>query len=205
MEALTRTILEFGVAALTLKGERESGDRYVVAEFDQGVMVAAIDGLGHGVEAAAAATLAESVVRTHRHESVITVVRNCHAQLSSTRGVVMSLASFTSRDNTMTWLGIGNVEGRLFRTHPAARGAHEFLLLRGGVIGGQLPPLRATVVPVAEGDTLLLFTDGIIVPPVEDISLNQSPQRLAEGILARYAKGTDDAIVLAARWVGKSA
>ena len=34
---------------------------------------------------------------------------------SRTRGVVLSIALFNAENNTMTWLGVGNVDGLLLR------------------------------------------------------------------------------------------
>ena len=73
----------------------------------------------------------------------------------------MSLASFSGRDHTMIWLGVGNVEGVLIRRVQTVNAARETILLRGGIVGYQLPPLRATTVPVIRGDTLIFATDGI--------------------------------------------
>jgi serine/threonine protein phosphatase PrpC len=76
------------------------------------------------------------------------------------------------------------------------------VLLRGGVVGYQLPTLRASILPVTWGDVLILATDGIRSGLVEDVTLSHRPQRIAEQILARRAKGTDDALVLVARYLG---
>ena len=105
METLTHPV-EWGAATVTLAGQVQSGDRYVVVPSGSGVLVAAIDGLGHGVEAASAAQLAAGVLERDPRESVITLVRRCHERLRETRGVVMSLASFNALDETMTWLGV---------------------------------------------------------------------------------------------------
>jgi len=44
----------------------------------------------------------------------------------------------------------------------AQKGAvQEVLLLRGGVVGSQLPRCRPRCFPVAKGDTLVFVTDGI--------------------------------------------
>lgn len=203
MEALTSSALQWGIAGFTLGGERDSGDRGVVAPFGGGVLFAALDGLGHGEEAASAAQIAATILSSHPQESVLTLVQRCHEQLRTTRGVVMSLAAFNAHDETMTWLGVGNVEGRLVRGKRDAAPSCEFLLLRGGVVGSRLPPLHAAVVPVAPGDTLLFVTDGADVPPVQEVAApGQPPQALADRILARYKKETDDALVLLARWAG---
>jgi hypothetical protein len=76
------------------------------------------------------------------------------------------------------------------------------VLLHGGVVGLQLPPLRAFVIPVSLGDTLILATDGIRSGFAEGLPPEEPPQQLADRILARDAKGTDDALVLVVRYLG---
>lgn len=197
-------MVEWGAATFTLPGQPDSGDRYVVAPFGPGVLVAGIDGLGHGDEAAAAAQLAANILERSPHESVIALVRRCHEHLRSTRGVVMSLATLTTLDETMTWIGVGNVEGRLKRAAGDVTPLSEFLLLRAGVVGSQLPMLQAAVLPVSPGDTLVFATDGVALPTALEVVADERPQALADRILAKQRKGTDDALVLVARWVGAS-
>lgn len=195
-------MLEWGLATLALPGHAESGDRHVVQPFPNGVLVAAVDGLGHGEEAAAAAKLAVSILERHAQEEVIALLRRCHEALRGTRGVVMSLASFRAPDSMLTWLGVGNVEGLLLREAADSALRHEALVLRGGVVGAELPPLRVSVIPVMRGDTLIFATDGIREGFTERLALSDPPQELADRILARHAKGTDDALVLVARYAG---
>lgn len=202
MEALKQSVLEWGVATLTLAGQTESGDRHVVAPFPNGVLVAAVDGLGHGEEAATAAKLAVRVVEGYAQEALIGLLRQCHERLRETRGVAMSLASFSARDGVMTWLGVGNVEGILLRAAANAGVHRESLLLRGGVVGGQLPPLHTSSRRVMPGDTLIFATDGIRDGFAEGLAPGEPPQLLADRILAQHAKGTDDALVLVARYLG---
>ena len=195
-------LIEWGVAARPLEGEVESGDLYVVKPFPKGVLVAAVDGLGHGPEAAAAARSAVAILKDYAHEPVISLLRRCHERLIRTRGAVMSLASFNALDSTMTWLGVGNVEGLLLRADAAADPPRENVLLRSGVVGCQLPALHAAILPVTRGDVLILATDGIRSGFAEDVSLSDPPQRIAEHILARRATGMDDALVVVARYLG---
>jgi phosphoserine phosphatase RsbX len=204
MEAMSRPLLDWGVAGMALAGQAESGDSHVVKELPQGVLVAVVDGLGHGHEAAAAAMEAVATLERHAQEPVVSVVKHCHEALRLTRGVVMSLAMFHRLDQTMTWLGVGNVEGLLVRASPAGAPQRKMLLLRGGVVGDQLPPLSAAILPVKPGDTLILATDGIRTGFAYDLSMNDTPQQLAGRILATHAKGTDDALVLVARYIGRS-
>ena len=57
----------------------------------------------------------------------------------------MSVAVLDARAETMTWVGVGNVEGVLLRAQAAVSPRRESLLLRGGVIGGRLPALLAAI------------------------------------------------------------
>src|SRR5438128_10209802 len=161
METLDKLIVEWGVALQTLAGEVESGDKHVVKIFPHGALLAAVDGLGHGEEAAAAANMAVRFLQTSENESVISLLKRCHERLRSTRGVVISLAAFNAVDETMTWVGVGNVEGVLLRADPTVDPRYESLLLRSGVVGSRLPLLHASIVPVMRGDTMIFATDGI--------------------------------------------
>src|SRR5258708_50452 len=109
MEELIHQLLDCGIATQPLPGEPESGDQHLIQPFAEGVLVAVVDGLGHGGEAAEAARIAVSTLKQSAGDSVDSLVRHCHQNLLHSRGVVMSLASFHSEDAAMTWIGIGNV------------------------------------------------------------------------------------------------
>ncbi len=197
-----RPLIDWGVATLALAGEAESGDLHLVKPVGRGVLVAAVDGLGHGAEAAAAARAAVTALDRHADEFLIPVVRKCHEALIGTRGVVLSLAYLDGAKRTLTWLGIGNVEGVLLHADARARRARGSLVTRGGIVGSELPPLRADVQPVAPGDLLIFATDGIRGGFAEGLPPDATPQQPADHLLARHGKGTDDALVLVARYAG---
>lgn len=201
METLAPSILECGVASRTLPGQLNSGDLQVVKLFPGGALVAVLDGIGHGQEAAYAATAAGAILEAHAREPVIGLIGRCHEGLRFTRGVAMSIGSLDVSQGTITWLGVGNVQGVLLRRGlPPA--AEESLLLRGGVVGVQLPSLKAAVLPISTGDTLIFATDGIHSDFARELARNYSPKRAAENILAKHVKTTDDALVLVARYLG---
>jgi phosphoserine phosphatase RsbX len=201
MEAMTVQTIEWGVASLAMPGQSQSGDRYVVHPSPNGVMVAAIDGLGHGQEAARAADRAATILTKHAHESMIGLVKRCHDQLRETRGVVLSLAVINAVEGDLTWMGVGNIEGVVVRATTSANPRQESLLLRGGVLGHQLPSLYASIIPIARGDTLILVTDGIHSNFADGLNVTDRPQLIADRIVAGYSKGSDDALVLVARYL----
>ncbi len=195
-------VVEWGIAARTMTGCAESGDRYLVEAFPDGTLVVVIDGLGHGNGAASVAKIAVAALEGHASETVEHLLHRCHKKLSGTRGVVMSLASFRAREGTMTWVGVGNVSGFLLRAHAREGRPREVLLPRGGVVGYRLPTLYPMTVSVMAGDTLLFATDGIRSSFTDGLTAKGSPQQIADRILLTHNRGTDDALVLVARYTG---
>jgi phosphoserine phosphatase RsbX len=194
-------VIDWGVAARALPGQLESGDLHVVEPVPGGALVAVIDALGHGPEAAEAARVARATLLANPAEPVTVLVERCHAQLRSTRGAVMSVASIDADRGTLTWLGIGNVDGYVIRAAPIAERQREALVHRGGVVGFSLPRTRPTTIALAHDDLLLLATDGISHGFI-DGNHRGDVQTIADGILVRFAKVSDDALILVARYVG---
>jgi negative regulator of sigma-B (phosphoserine phosphatase) len=201
METAKQSMIEWGMAALPLPGQTESGDRHVVQFFTKGVLVAVVDGLGHGEDAAVAARIAKNILELHASESVISLTQQCHEALRATHGAVMSLASFNSSEQTMTWLGVGNVEGVLLHGGVGSTFVQESLSLRGGVVGHRLPRLYASVIPLTIGDMVIFVTDGICSGFEGEVRLGRPPQQIADQILRKCACGNDDALVLVVRYL----
>ncbi|PYV19016.1 MAG: stage II sporulation protein E (SpoIIE) [Acidobacteria bacterium] len=184
MEDLDHFPLDWGVRTFTLPGQSESGDLHVVKTSAAKAMVGVVDGLGHGDAAAAAAKVAVRALLEYADEPIISLLNRCHENLRATRGAVMNVAFLNSRENTLTWLGVGNVQGVLYRA-------------------GGLEPM-ASLLAISPGDTLIFSTDGVhsdfALSADLALSLSASPQSIADRIIARHVKGTDDALALVARY-----
>lgn len=201
METLTGSLLDVAVANRTHSGEGESGDLYLAEPYPGGMLVAVIDGVGHGIEAAKVAQLAVSTLKCHLQEPVDELIRYCHTALRATRGVVLALASFNARTRSMTWTGVGNVEGKLFSRSISA--APLTLLSASGTLGqGQAIAVYPSEVPIHPGDTLILATDGVRSDFYLGLDMRQSPRQLADRILQRSGLRSDDAMVVVARYAG---
>jgi serine phosphatase RsbU (regulator of sigma subunit) len=199
----TPPLIAWGVAARNLPGEAVSGDLFVVRDTDAGVLVGVVDALGHGVEAEAAATAAVATLNKHAHEPLTVLLERTHRALIGTRGVVMSLASFSRAERTVTWLGVGDVEGRIVFADPNVIPSRASLVTRGGIVGAHIPAARPWVIPVSAGDILIFNTDGIRSGYVTDVAPTGPVQQIADQILARFGKVTDDALVLVARYISE--
>jgi negative regulator of sigma-B (phosphoserine phosphatase) len=197
-----REAIEWGVASRPRRGEATSGDLGVVSLLPEGALVAGIDGLGHGDEAARAARAAAAVVYESPSGDLVWLVQRCHRALRGTRGAAISLAFLWAAEGRMTWLGVGNVEGRVLSGDPSTTRPKGSLALGRGVPGHELPAVRAASVGMRPGDVLVLATDGVDAGFGDALELNGSSQAISERILAQHWKPPDDALVIVVRYLG---
>ncbi|HTK57216.1 MAG TPA: SpoIIE family protein phosphatase, partial [Gemmatimonadales bacterium] len=166
-------------------------------------LVVAMDALGHGPLAAAAALRAAQVFADGAGDPIGELCRRVHRALAGGRGVVVSLASFDGRAGMMTWAGIGNVEGVLVRGSARRPATRSGLVTLGGILGGEFPEVRAQQLPIDPGDVVVFATDGVSREFVNAVDATVEPSQLAANLLAQFHKGTDDALVLAIRYTGR--
>lgn len=196
--------LEIEAAAMALGDAEVSGDRFCVIPTPAGVLVAVIDGLGHGSEAAEASARACEALTEASGRPLPEALERCHAALRRTRGAVIALALFPSTSQDMQWLAVGNVEGLLLHG-PAHRARREAIVQRPGIVGHGLPHLLTSTLPVAVGDTLVFATDGLERGFGQALSSGSAkPADGAGALLRRFATGNDDALLLLARYVGEA-
>ena len=197
-----RDCITWAIAEAPYPNERESGDRCVCRATRDGLLIAAVDGMGHGVEAAAAAKIAINTIVAHAIESPIALMLRCHEELKGTRGAVITAAHVHLAQQTLTWVGVGNVEAMLFHGGPPRIARPERLLLRNGILGYRVPPIRGEVLALTPLDTLILVTDGIDARFADGLDLDDDPQAVADRILVDHYTGFDDALVVVARYLG---
>jgi len=195
-------LIEWCAAGRALNDGPVSGDLHVAEYFPGGALVAVIDGLGHGPEAAVAAQAAAVALRQQPDETLTVLMTLCHQALRRTRGAVISLASFNAATATVSWLGVGNVAGLFVRRSPGTLAAREGLVARGGVVGYRLPALREAKMPVLRGDLLVMATDGIGSDFNPDVTPDRPVEDIARRILRVHARSNDDALVLAVLYRG---
>jgi phosphoserine phosphatase RsbX len=198
-------VLERGVAGLAHEGEGRSGDLAVFAPTDRGGLVAVIDGLGHGDAAAEAADAASAILTAYADEPPQRLLERCHEELRRTRGAVMTLAWFDLEARSMTWTGVGNVEARFVRAGAGQDARHASPVVLGGVVGYNLPQVRMGTIPLEPGDAVVLATDGVAADYSVSLASGIPAQELAERVLERHGKGTDDALAAVVRYLGPPA
>jgi negative regulator of sigma-B (phosphoserine phosphatase) len=198
-------VLERGVAGLAHEGEGRSGDVAVFAPSQRGGLVAVIDGLGHGDAAADASEAAAEVLRTEVERPAQELLELCHQELRRTRGAVMTLAWFDLDARTMVWTGVGNVEARFVRAGDTGDARHASPVVLGGVVGYNLPQVRLGTIPLEPGDAVVLATDGVKADFSVSLESGVAAQELADRVLERHGKGSDDALAAVVRYLGPPA
>jgi anti-sigma regulatory factor (Ser/Thr protein kinase) len=174
--------------------EELNGDAYFVSEHDGELLLAVIDGLGHGRGANEASRAAVETLEQWRGEPLEELVRGVHESLRATRGAVMGAAILDRSRESYVYAGVGNVELRVLGSTDPGRPVSS-----NGTLGARLSNVRVWPHRLAEGTALVLASDGISA--TWDINAYpglavKSPQMLAGVLLRDYARNSDDATVL---------
>ncbi|HUE35216.1 MAG TPA: SpoIIE family protein phosphatase [Mycobacterium sp.] len=198
--------IEWATAGRPLPGERVCGDQPIAIDVGgDAALFGVMDGLGHGPAAATAATRAVDALKRARTERLEVLVQLCHRVLGGTRGVAMTLARVDYVDNTLSWTGVGNVTANLVAKDATGTHVRSSARLAAGIVGYRIPEIRpALVLPLRAGDLIVIASDGIAEDHLDHIDFAASATVIADEILRKYAKESDDAMVLTARHRGAS-
>lgn len=198
--------IEWATAGRPLPGEHVSGDQSMAIDVGgAGALFGVMDGLGHGPAAATAAMRAVDALKHAHSERLEVLVQLCHRVLGGTRGVAMTLARVDYTDSTLSWAGVGNVTANLVAKDAAGIHIRSSARLAAGIVGYRIPEIRpAQVISLRAGNLIVMATDGITDDHLDHIDFAASATVIAEEILSKYAKESDDALVLAARHRGTS-
>jgi negative regulator of sigma-B (phosphoserine phosphatase) len=197
--------IEWAAASLPKAGETECGDRAIAIEDGDVALFGVIDGLGHGAAAAAAAERAAKLLSRSPAGPLDVLIDHCHRELASTRGAAVTLAQIDLHADTLRWMGVGNVTATLAGRAPNGMESRSSARLLGGIVGYRLPELpQPERISIRPGHLLVVASDGIDEHHATSLDFAASAAGTAAGILERYRRETDDALVLVARHRGNS-
>jgi phosphoserine phosphatase RsbX len=206
MAKLKTRFLEYASASFTHPGEQHCGDDYLIIDEPARTQVAVVDGIGHGSGAVNATQRAITELRGHSIEETLSdLFRHSDTALRETRGAAMTIAEFRGDESTLSWLGVGNVMACLVRMTKSASARCELLMLRSGIVGRHPTHLNPSTRPLSRGDLIIFATDGIDPAFINDLKLVDSGchvDELAKTLFSKHLKGTDDALIIVARYLG---
>lgn len=185
--------------------ESAVGDGFGLAWEGDRMTVGVVDGLGHGIEAAQARQAALELLEQQPALDSAGLLREIDLGLRVTRGAAAAIAQIDGWSRQLSFAGMGNVTGRLFRPS-----ADQALVSRPGIlgagqgIGGAARPRLHRVVAAdwAAPATLVLHTDGITSrwSPADYPGIDRHhPAMLAALIWQDALRGNDDATVVVVR------
>ncbi len=197
MPYITVPELELSVFSRPVPGERYNGDAYFIKRYEDKIVFAVIDGLGHGQGAQEAAQVAVDCLANFYRRPFAEILQLCHQRLKKTRGAAMSLCRINLKDRVMTHAGIGNVNTRVYSS-----GKTPAPFSINGTLGVAMRTIKVDDYPLPENSTIIMFSDGIsgrFSPDDLPGFLSLKPQRLAKRIMDNHARDNDDATIIVGR------
>jgi len=187
-----------GFVAVPMPGEAVCGDACASVDTEAGRTIIVADGLGHGPDAAIAATEAIRVFRRHQARSVPEILEYLHAGLRATRGAAVAVARFDSKQPRIIYGGIGNISGAIVNSAEMRR-----MVSLKGTAGHNARKIQVFDYP---------YRDGVVIMASDGIGTTWSVQRylgathlhptlLAALIYRDFSRQRDDATVIVCRGV----
>ena len=174
-----------------MPGEIQNGDAVLVRQSVLGhTILAVLDGLGHGPDAAQASRKAIELLTLMPFETnVHDAMQEVHRELRGTRGAAGTLCII--RDFKLEICAVGNVA--MMCTNCTVP-----LVLSAGVLGHQVSKFRVAASQLNGNARLALLSDGVSLRFRLEEYRHLEPLAACQEILNRYRRKEDDATVLVA-------
>lgn len=178
--------MRIGAYSRPKPGELACGDAYAVVPGENGTLLAVIDGLGHGPEAEKAAVAACDFLRERPPgPGLVRTMDDLGRAIAHTRGAAVALLWLTPSE--LTYAGVGNVEAT-GRCRAPVRPLNS-----PGVVGHRVRKVHVTTHPLAPGDLIAVYTDGVSSRMELEKLNGLAPQALAKKVVEVHGKNHDDA------------
>lgn len=191
-------LMEYGIVSVPAYNAQCNGDAYVIRESGKNILMAVIDGLGHGKEACAASGAAANYILDHHTSGLSQIMEGCHHALMRTRGAVIGIVRINLEAGKITFAGVGNVGVRI-KGKTVLR-----LVSSAGIVGCNCKRILEEEYPYHKGDVIVMYSDGI--SEGFDIAgtgaaKNSGLQTLAEDVVREFGKNSDDNTIIAGKEV----
>lgn len=176
---------------LPMLGEIQNGDAVIVRQSASGdTMLAVIDGLGHGPDAARASRAAVELLALMPFEiSVHEAMQELHRELKDSRGAAGTLCIV--RNFALEICAVGNVALMCVNCSVP-------LVVSAGILGHHVSKFRVGSCQLSARARLALLSDGVSVRFRLEELKHLEPLAACQEIMTRYRRKEDDATVLVA-------
>ncbi|MES2741959.1 MAG: ATP-binding SpoIIE family protein phosphatase [Pseudomonadota bacterium] len=192
--------LPFGALCLPIAGEDASGDAWGLADQGRYVTLLMADGLGHGVEAAAASRAALDTLALQPGLAPGRQIEACHQALHGSRGAALAVARIDTNEHELCFAGVGNISACVIDDAKRRQ-----MVSHNGIVGHNVRKVQEFTLACPPGALVILHSDGISTqwdleayPGLAEYS----PAIIAAVLLRDFSRGRDDACVLVKRCDG---
>ena len=185
---------EVGGVSVPMPGESVCGDTWISMNDRGRVMVSVVDGLGHGVHAATAATTGARALASRFYDTPLEGLQSMHAAVRHTRGAAATVTMLDLRNAVVNVAGIGNVSTAL-----VGRDTTRQAVSLNGILGHEVRQFRQYQYPWASGSLLVMHSDGLQTRWSLDAypGLRQHHPATVAAVLYRdFRRGRDDVTVV---------
>jgi hypothetical protein len=162
------------------------------------LLLAAIDGVGHGREAAAITAKIISCLSNNYHLDLVSLVRKCHETARYSRGAAIGIGLLDRPKSQISYIGVGNVEMQVSTSQKK-----KMFINNNGLLGHNVPAtLQTKGCAYFPGDVIAVTSDGIdkrfsIFNALRADSFEAGS--FTESVIADFGLERDDATVIVAR------
>jgi serine/threonine protein phosphatase PrpC len=161
---------------------------------EETLLVAVVDGIGHGPVAAEATRVIIECIERHLTEDLGSLVKACHQDARSSRGATVALARVRPVPRKLELLAVGDVRAWLMEPRCETK---EFVSVRG-LVGYQIESrLLIQSAELPRGGYIALASDGLVGDLAPGDSLpTGSPVDLAQRLVKDSATDRDDVTIV---------
>ncbi len=190
--------LKINALLIPKPGEEECGDGWHMIESNQYKRLIAMDGLGHGPEAAKAVHQAIKEFKATGRMTPEMTVQLIHKNIRGTRGAVGMVFHLDKINNSISYVGLGNISARILGYEKA-----KSLMSYNGIIGHSKPnTLKSYVTEWQKNEILVVHSDGLKsrwdlnhLPNI----MNHDGSVIAAALYKDFSRNTDDLLIIIAK------
>jgi hypothetical protein len=172
-------------------GEVVCGDAFAVIERPDALLIAVVDGLGHGPGAAEASAAFLEYVQSDPDRPLGELMLACSAAIRPTRGAAASLARLDTARCRLEYCGVGNCH---FHAVAPARISPVSV---PGIVGHRIRKVMPAEFDLPGNGVFAICSDGISSRLHLEKYTDGDPNDLADRLLADHGKDFDDATIVA--------
>lgn len=188
---------EIGTVLVPYPGELECGDSWAFGLKSGAPSLFAVDGSGHGPQAALAARSAVEAFEKSDQMDSVRVMETVHRALAPTRGAAVAVARVDRPARLVRFSGVGNIGAAL-----VSDGTIKRMVSLNGTAGHVAPRMREFTYPFSGAATIILHSDGVSAKwdlPVYPGLAACRPSTIAALLSRDFRRTNDDSLVAVLR------